>query len=170
MARNDPARHRGLWLAAAIAVILAAGSAAWGLWPRPAAAPAARQYLSATACLLTGKAGIAPGTPAAREWASMEEASLATHVMVSYLSGTGPADVPIMLNTLIQRQCGVIITADAAPTQLLNAAQAHPEQHFLLVTALSADELHVPSNAVIVSAAGAPRQIDEAIHGLAAAA
>ena len=159
-----------MWLAVGIAAILAAGFAAWTLRPRPAAAPQARQYLNATACLLTGQAGIAAGTPAAREWASMQAASLATHVMVSYLPDTGPADVPVMLNTLIQRQCGVIITADAAPAQVLNAAQAHPHQHFLLVTALSADVSRVPRNAVVVSPAGAPRQINQAIRALVAAA
>jgi hypothetical protein len=159
-----------MWLAFGIAAVLAAGFAAWGLWSRPAAAPQARQYLNATACLLTGKAGIAPDTPAAQEWASMEAASVATHVMVSYLPGTGPADVPVMLNTLIQRQCGVIITADASPAQVLNAAQAYPQQHFLLVTALSAGALRVPRNAVVVPPASARQQIGEAIHALAAAA
>ena len=159
-----------MWLAVGIAAILAAGFAAWTLRPRPAAAPQARQYLNATACLLTGQAGIAAGTLAAWEWASMEAASLATHVMVSYLPDTGPADVPVMLNTLIQRQCGVIITADAAPAQILNAAQEHPQQHFLLVTAWSADLPRVPRNAVVVSPAGAPRQINQAIRALVAAA
>lgn len=100
----------------------------------------------------------------------MEAASLATHVMVSYLPGTGPADVPVMLNTLIERQCGVIITADAAPAQVMNAAQAHPQQHFLLVTALSADVSRVPRNAVVVSPARAPQQIDQAIRALVATA
>jgi hypothetical protein len=157
-------------IAFGIAIVLAAGFAAWALRPRPAAAPQARQYLNATACLLTGKAGIAPGTPAATEWASMESASLATHVMVSYLPDAGPADVPVMLNTLIQRQCGVIITADAAPAQVLDAAQAHPQQHFLLVTALSADASQVPRNAVVVPPASASQQIGEAIRALAATA
>jgi len=161
--------HRGMWLTFGIAVVLAAGLAAWSLWPRHTAAPQARQYLNATACLLTGKAGIAPDTPAAQEWASMEAASVTTHVMVSYLPGTGPADVPVMLNTLILRECGVIITADAAPAQVLNAAQAHPQQHFLLVTALSVDVPRVPRNTIVVAPAGAPKQINEAIHALAVA-
>ncbi len=167
LARNPRGR---MWVAFGTTAVLAVGFAAWTLWPRPAAAPQARRYLDVTACLLTGPSGIAAGTPAAPVWASMQAASLATHVMVSYLPDTSPADVPVMLNTLVERQCGVIITAGAAPAQVINVAAANPRQRFLLVAAPGAGGWRVPGNAVIVPAANAPRQIDQAIRALAAAA
>jgi hypothetical protein len=152
------------------AAVLAVSFTTWALWPRPPAAPRARQYLSITACLLTSPSGIAQGSPAAPVWASMRAASLATHVMVSYLPAAGPADVPVMLNTLIQRQCGVIITAGAAQAQVIPVAQANPRQRFLLIAAPGASGPRVPRNAVVVRTANAPRQVDQAIHALAASA
>ncbi len=156
-------------LAAGAAVVLAvAGVAAWSLWPRPAAVAHARQYLDVSACLLTGPAGIAPGTPAAPVWAAMQSASLATHVMVSYLPDTGPADVRPMLNTLIQRHCGVIVATDAAASDVIAAGKTNPEQHFLLVAAPGAAAAARTRNTDIVSAADAPGRIDHAIRTLAA--
>lgn len=99
MARNAGPRGGGpgprspFWLVFATCAILAGGLVAWALRPAPAATPHARRYLDASACLLTNPSGIVPGTPAASLWASMESASRATHVMVSYLSDTGQADV-----------------------------------------------------------------------------
>src|SRR6266576_62940 len=88
-----------------------AWAVAWALWPsNPATAPQARYYLNVTACLLTDSRGIAPGTPGAPAWAAMQNASLATHVMVSYLPDSGPGHATVMLDTLVQRHCGVIIT------------------------------------------------------------
>jgi hypothetical protein len=158
-----------LWFAFGACAALAAGFAAWAAWPRPAPVPRARSYLNVTACLLTGRSGIAAGTLAAPVWASMQAASLATHVMVSYLPDTGPADVPVMLNTLIQRQCGVIITAGADPGQVIQTARANPRQRFLLVAGSSTAGLRAPPNAVAVAAVNAPSQISQTIHALAAA-
>jgi hypothetical protein len=158
------------WAALGTTAALAVTFATWALWPRPAAAPQARHYLNVTACLLTSPRGVAPGSPAAPVWASMQAASLATHVMVSYLPAAGPADVPVMLNTLVERQCGVIITAGAAETQVIPVAQANPRQRFLLVAARGAGGSHVPRNAVVVRPASAPRQVDQAIRALAASA
>jgi hypothetical protein len=148
---------------------VAAGVAVWLLWPRPAPAPEARQYLNVSACLLTDPRGVVPGTPAAPVWAAMESASTATHVMVSYLPDTGPADVTPMLSTLIQRQCGVIITTGADASQVISAAMADPRQHFLLVTAVGATAA-APANATIVSPAAAAGRIAQTIHALAAQA
>jgi hypothetical protein len=107
----------GGWLAAG-ACVAAAGAVAWALWPsNPATAPQARHYLNVTACLLTDSRGIAPGTPGAPAWAAMQNASLATHVMVSYLPDSGPGNATVMLDTLVQRHCGVIITTGAAASQ-----------------------------------------------------
>lgn len=159
-----------IWLVLMGLVAVGAGTAAWLLWPRPAPAPQARQYLNVSACLLTDSRGVVPGTPAAPVWAAMESASLATHVMVSYLPDTGPADVTPMLGTLIQRQCGVIITTTAEPSQVISAAKADPGQHFLLVTAAGAATTAAPANAAIVSPAAAAGRIDQTIHALAAQA
>jgi hypothetical protein len=120
---------------AAGAIAIAAAAAAWIVWPAPAQVPHARRYLDVSACLLTGPGGIAPGTPAAPVWTAMESASLATHVMVTYLSDTGRGDVGPMLNTLIERQCGVIVAAGDAAAAVITAGHANPQQHFVLVTA-----------------------------------
>ena len=158
----------GGWLAAG-ACVAAAGAVAWALWPsNPATAPHARHYLNVTACLLTDSRGIAPGTPGAPAWAAMQNASLATHVMVSYLPGSGPGNATVMLDTLVQRHCGVIITTGTPASQVLAAARANPHQRFLLVAKHPAAA--VTPNAVVVIAADAPQRIDQAIHALASAA
>jgi hypothetical protein len=160
--------HLGGWLAA-VACVVAAGAVTWALWPsNPVRAPHARHYLNVTACLLTDSRGIAPGTPGAPAWAAMQNASLATHVMVSYLPGTGPGNVTVMLNTLVQRHCGVIITTGTATRPVLAAARANPHQRFLLVAGHPA-AASTP-NAAVVTAADAPQRIDQAIHILASAA
>ena len=158
------------WLLAAGAAVLlvVAGVMVWALRPRPPAAPHARQYLNVSACLLTDPKGVAPGTPAAPVWAAMQSASLATHVMVSYLPATGPADVKPMLNTLIQRQCGVIITTGPATAGVAETGKANPHQHFLLVTAPGSAAPAAAPNTTVVSAAGAPGRIDQVIRALAA--
>lgn len=140
----------------------------WG--PAPTAAPQARRYLDVSACLLTSPSGIAPGTPAAPLWVSMQTASLATHVMVSYLSDTGPADVGPMLNTLAERRCSVIIiTASAEPSQVIRVAKANPYQQFLLVSNAYSGQSAL-RNATVVAAASAPARVSQAIHALATTA
>jgi len=159
------------WLAAgaSVTIIAVAAVATWAFWPRAAAAPHARSYLDVTACLLTAPSGIAPGSPGAPVWAAMRSASLATHVMVSYLPDTGPADASDMLSTLAERQCGVIIATGTAARQVIKVAKAHPRQHFLLVAAPGTPAAQVPANTVIVPAADAPGRIGQAIRALAAA-
>jgi hypothetical protein len=159
--------RRRMWLAAGVGVA-AAAVAAWLSWPEPAVTPPARHYLDVTACLLTTSRGIAPGTPGAPAWKAMQTASLDTHVMVSYLPEPGPADSAVMLATLTERQCGVIIVAGPAPAEVLKAAKAHPHQRFMLVAAHGTAAAAVPSNTVVVSAASAPKRIDQALHALAA--
>ena len=168
MPHSQAGRWPGWLLAAGVAALLAvAGVTAWALWPRPAAAPHARHYLNVSACLLTDPKGIVPGTPAAPVWAAMQSASLATHVMVSYLPATGPADVKPMLNTLIQRQCGVIIATGTATAGVIEAGKANPHQHFLLVAAPGSAAVAGTPNTAIVSTAAAPGRIDQAIRALA---
>lgn len=158
------------WLAAGLGVALLATAAvaAWVWWPRPAATPAARHYLDVSACLLTDPSGIAPGTPAAPVWAAMQSASAASHVMVSYLPDTGPSDVGAMLNTLIDRRCGVIIATGKSTAGVVAAGKANPHQSFLLVAAPGAATAAGMPNTVIVSAANAPGRVDHVIRALAA--
>jgi len=158
----------GGWLAAC-ACVVAAGAVTWALWPsNPIEAPQARHYLNITACLLTDSRGIAPGTPGAPAWAAMRNASLATHVMVSYLPDTAPGNATVMINTLVQRHCGVIITTGTAAGRVLAAARANPHQRFLLV--VDHPVTAAAPNAAVVTAAEAPRRIGQAIQTLASAA
>jgi len=159
----------GGWLAAGACVVAAGAAVTWAFWPsNPVTAPHARHYLNVTACLLTDSRGIAPGTPGAPAWAAMQNASLATHVMVSYLPDAGPGNATVMLNTLVQRHCGVIITTGTATRQVLAAARANPHQRFLLVAGHPAAA--TTPNAAVVTAADAPQRIDQAIHTLASPA
>jgi hypothetical protein len=167
--------RQGLVTAAIVAATAVAAGAvfitAWVLWPRAAPAsvdvPRARQYLNVSACLLTGSGGVAPGTPGGRAWHAMQSASVATHVMVSYLPGTGPADVPALLNTLVERQCGLIVVTGAARAQVADAAKANPGRRFVLVTtSMAAGPAAVPPNAVVVPAADASGRIDQEVSAL----
>jgi hypothetical protein len=161
---------RAAAVAVAAAVLLVVG---WMLWPRPAAVPAptTRQYLDTSACLLTGPDGVTPGTPGARVWQTIESASLATRVMVSYLPVARPADASAMLNTLVERRCGVIVVMDASRVQVASTAKANPGHRFILITSSAvAGPAVVPSNAVVVPAADASRSIDQAVTALAGTA
>jgi hypothetical protein len=100
----------------------------------------------------------------------MQKASLTTRVMVSYLPDTGTADAPVMLNTLVQRHCGVIITTGTTARQVLGVAKANPHQRFLLIANPRAAGPATTPNVVIVTAANAPGRIDQVIHTLAPAA
>jgi hypothetical protein len=165
-----PGSRRVLPVAGFIAAVVAAAVVAVVfLWPRAAPGPRAGQYLDVSACLLTDPDGVVAGTPGAPVWGAMESASLATRVMVSYFPDTGPDDVTPMLNTLVQRQCGVIITAGAPAGAVIAAAKASPHQHFLLI--ITAEPAPVtPPNAVVVSSAAAAARAGQAIDALAAQA
>jgi hypothetical protein len=165
--------NRGLVFKAAIATVASVGALviAWALWPSPAVATRARQYLDVSACLLTGPSGIAPGTPGAQAWHAMRSASLASHVMVSYLPATGPTDVPVLLNTLVERRCGVIVVTGATRIQVAGAAKANPSRRFVFVTTgTAAGPAAVPPNTVVVPAAGASGRIDQEVSSLAGTA
>lgn len=159
----------------ALVTVTAAGLfvTAWVLWLRPAtvAAPRTRQYLDASACLLTGAGGVTPGTPGARAWQAMESASAASHVMVSYLRAAGPADAPAMLNALVERRCGVIVVTGASRAQVAGAAKASPGHQFILLASSAvAGPAAVPPNAVVVPAGDASARIDQEITALASTA
>ena len=166
--------RRGLVRAAIAAVaVVAVLVTAWVVWLRPATvtAPRARQYLDESACLLTGPGGVAQGTAGGQVWQAMQSASLASHVMVSYLPVAGPADVPALLNSLVERRCGVIVVTGASRVQVASAAKANPGRHFILVaTSTAAGPTVVPANAVVVPAAEAAGRIGQEVTALACAA
>jgi hypothetical protein len=134
------------------------------------AGPQARHYLDATACLLTDSRGITLGAPGAPAWKAMQSASLATHVMVSYLPETGPATAPVMLGTLMERKCGVIITTGAPAAAVVKAAKSDRHQEFVLVVAAGAASPAGVPNLVVVSPSAAPGRIDQAVRALASQA
>jgi hypothetical protein len=156
-----------LLIASATCAAVAAGLAIWLLtFSSGGPAPQARQYLDVTACLLTGPQGINSGSPAAPVWASMETASVQSHVMISYLPEMPPENVQVILSTLVQRHCGVIITAGAPPTAVLAVAKANPGQRFLLVTDVVPSP--APANTTVVSSAAAAARAGSAVRALAA--
>ena len=155
---------------AAGVAVSAAVIAAWMLWPTTPAAPRARQYLNASACLLTGASGVSPGTAGAQAWSAMESASLASHVMISHLPSARAADVPVLLNTLVERECGVIVVTGASQNQVTSAARANPGRRFILVTGgTAAGSAAALPNVVTVSAAHASGRINQEVLALAGA-
>jgi len=167
---SGPTRVR-LWLAAgaglacvAVVVTIAISS---GEHQQPAQA---RQYLNVTACLLTDSSGIAPGAPGATAWRAMQSASLATHVRVSYLPVIAPATPSVMLGTLMERNCGVIIITGAPAAVVVKAARSDRHQEFVVVAASGTADPQGVRNLVVVSPGGAPAGIDQAVRALAAQA
>jgi ABC-type sugar transport system substrate-binding protein len=160
-----------IWLAAgagaiavaALALVLVLSSAA----PKASRPARARVYLNTTACLLTDPSGVNPGGPGAPVWAAMEKASVKTHVMVTYLPATGSAQVQGLLNTLVERHCGVIVATGTAPARVAAAAKANPRQQFILVIAPGTATAPLTQNARAVSAAAAPARIGQVIRALA---
>jgi hypothetical protein len=166
--RPSPPAEAGrgrLWFIVAVVTVTAAAAVAWALWPRPAAQARTRQYLDATACLLTSPSGIVRGTAAASVWTALQSASLSTHVMVSYVPAAIAADVPAILNSLIERRCGVIVATGADSAAVTRTAWTHPRQRFLLITGSGA---RAPANLTLVKPAAARGGIGQALQALAA--
>lgn len=141
-------RGRGAWVAGGVAAAVALGLA--GAWlftdeekPGPPD-PRARQYKEFDACLLTDEKGIAQGTLAASVWQGMQKASLETRARVSYVPVMGPqsvANVRPFFNSLIQRQCDVVVAVGAPQTQVTRAdAGQHAKVRFVVVDGGSAEK------------------------------
>jgi len=117
-----------------VLAVLAAGVIAWVMAGGPA--PRARQYLTFTACLLTGPQGLA-GPRAAPAWAGLEQASGATHAKVEYLpvmSGATEGAAAPYLATLVQRHCRVVVAAGDAEVAAVEATAArYPSVRFAVV-------------------------------------
>lgn len=157
-----------LLLALVACSLLGAGIGAWALLSTGSgsAQPVAqaRQYLDVSACLLTGPQGVTSGSPAASVWASMEAASLRSHVMVNYLPDIAPAKPQVLLDSLVQRRCGVIITTGAPPALVVATARANPGQRFVVVA--DAPATATPANTVVVSSTDATARIGAVVRAL----
>ncbi|MET9464818.1 BMP family ABC transporter substrate-binding protein [Streptomyces sp. NPDC006544] len=99
--------------------------------------PRARQYKEFDACLLTDEKGIVGGAAAAPVWEGMQKASLETHTRATYVPVVGEpsaANALPFFNSLMQRQCDVVLAVGAAQVEVAQAgAKDHPKAHFVVV-------------------------------------
>ncbi|WP_405553258.1 BMP family ABC transporter substrate-binding protein [Streptomyces sp. NBC_01171] len=137
-------RDRRAWIAAGAVLVVAVAVGVWvQLAGRQDGPPdtRARQYREFDACLLTGDKGIAEGTRAASAWEGMQRASSETRARINYVPVTGAQSVTNtrpFLNSLMQRQCGVLIAVGAPQSRVAQEAAAqHPEVWFVLVDGAS---------------------------------
>lgn len=162
-------RTLAIWSGLGVAAILVAALTISLTWPGGGhgGVPRARQYRDASACLLAGQGGVSPGSPARAAWLAMQQASARSRVMVNWLPATSPADVAVMLATLSERHCGVIVAAGIGARQAEQAAASNPQQSYLLITAAGAPP-RPPANLIVASAAAGPDQAARAVTALAA--
>ena len=115
--------------------------------------PRARQYKDVDACLLTGEKGIGPGTLAASVWEGMQEASLETLARVNYVPVTGPQSVENVrpfFNSLVQRQCEVVLAVGASQVQVTrDSAEKYPDVRFVVVGDTSGTHVEPPGNVTV---------------------
>lgn len=127
--------RRRWWLIGASSTVVIAGLV-WLLWPSTEPAPRARQYLDFTACLLADEHGIT-GADAAPVWAGMQDASLATHAKVQFLTIEGPqttANALPFLASLAQSKCDMVFAAGAVPVAAVDGgASRFPKVRFYVV-------------------------------------
>ncbi len=153
----------------AVAVVLAAGCtiAGCGSGAQPASTPRARAYTNYRACLLTGVRGTAD-TVAARAWAGMQSASLATHAKVSYLAVSGPqteANATTYLGSLVVQQCDVIIAAGAAEQAAVIAdAGQFRTVRFAVLSTSAGPVAGAAANVAVVG--GDPASVQSGVAGL----
>jgi hypothetical protein len=118
---------------AGIAFVAVAGLLTWALWPEP---PRQREYLDATACLLTDDKGITTA-PADSIWPTMQEVSATTLVRVQHQRTDGPqtTDNAIThLATLAYTGCQTIVVTGKAPIEAVGArAGSYPKVTFITV-------------------------------------
>jgi basic membrane lipoprotein Med (substrate-binding protein (PBP1-ABC) superfamily) len=110
-----------------------AGLTAWALWPDP---PRQREYVDATACLLTDEKGITT-EPARAVWATLQQASVTTLVRAQYLQVNGPQtadNAAAHLASLTSGRCGLVAAVGRPQIKAVtdNAAQ-HPDIRFITV-------------------------------------
>ncbi|MDY7090068.1 MAG: BMP family ABC transporter substrate-binding protein [Actinomycetota bacterium] len=155
-------RQRVIWWTAGAAT-LATGAVlgTWLLWPDPSRQ---RDYVDATACLLTDADGVT--SPAAQPlWTAMQEASLSSHARVQYLAVAGPqtpANAQAHLNSLAGSRCGVVVAVGKMQTDAVTAtAKSFPAVRFLAV-----DGGAEASNVSVVAAGSFDETIDRELADL----
>jgi hypothetical protein len=125
---------RARWIAFGLVGAAVAGVVAWALWPDPE--PRQREYLDATACLLTDEKGVA-GDQARPVWAAMQQASTSSRVRVQYLAVNGPQTVTNAggyAASLAGSRCGVVIAVGATQVKAVAAtAKSFPDVRFAAV-------------------------------------
>ncbi|KAB2589753.1 BMP family ABC transporter substrate-binding protein [Streptomyces arboris] len=106
--------------------------------------PRAREYRDVNSCLLTGERGIIAGTPAAPVWAGMQKASLETRTRASYVPVMGEQSAKNALphlNSLLQRQCDVVVAVGDSQVEVVRAEAAnHRAIRFVVVAGSEAAE------------------------------
>ncbi|GAA2676860.1 hypothetical protein [Actinoplanes palleronii] len=118
-----------------LAVVVVAGAVtAWALQPDPE--PRQREYLDATACLLTDQQGIS-SSQAAPVWSAMSAAGTAHLVRVQYLAVNGEqtaGNASTYLTSLADGRCGVVIAVGAAQVAAVSdIARTSPAVRFATV-------------------------------------
>lgn len=152
---------RWRWWVGGVGLLVVAVVVVVAVWPssgpagpyRPA--PRARVYNAATICLLTGPLGVTGA--AAPVWAGVEKASGATSDQAEFLAAVGSVEtvgsVTPFVNTLVERQCTVIVAVGAVEVEAAGvAASGDAATRFLLVDGGSAA---TASNVSVVSGASA---------------
>jgi hypothetical protein len=137
-AKRNPVRRppsgRSRQVAVAAAALILGAVAAWAFWPEPA--PRQREYLDATACLLTDEKGVT-GEETAPIWSAMQDASVSSLVRVQYLPVNGPQtadNARAYVASLAGGRCGVVLAVGAAQIDAVNAsAQTFPAARFVTV-------------------------------------
>ncbi|MFJ8363006.1 BMP family ABC transporter substrate-binding protein [Streptomyces sp. NPDC093984] len=150
-------RGRGAWVAGGGAAVVVLGLVgAWLFAGEERAAPPdprARQYQDFDACMLTGDKGITRGTLAASAWEGMQQASRDTLARVTYVPVTGPqsaGNVQPFLNSLIQRQCDVVVAVGTPQVQVTRAAAGkNTAVRFVLVDDASAVKAETAGNVTV---------------------
>ncbi|MDO0914299.1 BMP family ABC transporter substrate-binding protein [Streptomyces sp. DT2A-34] len=158
-------RGRRGWAAGGAAVVVVLGVlGAWFLTGGQDGPPdpRARQYTEVDACLLTGEKGIAPGTPAASVWEGMRKASLETRARVNYVPVTGPQSVDNVrpfFNSLIQRQCEVVLAVGTSQVQVTRAAAGkNPDVRFVVVDGTSGTKAVHAGNVTVAKPGGSVKE------------
>jgi hypothetical protein len=132
--RQRPPSTRPRQLAVAALALSLGVVAAWAFWPDPR--PRQREYLDATACLLTDEKG-ATGKDAAPIWSAMQDASVSSLVRVQYLPVNGPQtadNARAYVASLAGGKCGVVIAVGTAQVDAVTAiAHTFPAARFVTV-------------------------------------
>jgi hypothetical protein len=138
--RRLPVSRRSVLVTAGVGVAVVAGLLTWALWPEP---PRQREYLDATACLLTDEKGVTVD-PARPVWQAMQAASVSSLVRVQNLPVNGPQtadNAAAHLASMTGGGCGAIIAVGPAQIEAVTrAAGEHREIRFLTVDGGTAAE------------------------------